>query len=246
MLVADHLRAAIVEGEIQEGDTLPSEAVLMQQFDVSRPTLREALRVLESEGLLTVMRGSVGGFRVHTPTPEVAAQFAGRVLKHRRASVEDILEARSILEPQCARSLAQRRAASDLERLQECLWRQPKGRFEQTPSSSLSRGFTNLSSNFRGTRPSSSCPQCCVIFSRRTMYGPRRSWGLRSSDNSATRRTRRSRTSRETDRDRATESVRNSCGRGISRSTMTTLRSGASSASSCPTAQRECPGFLQS
>ena len=60
-LVAAYLRRQIVEGNIQDGDELPSEAVLMEQFDVSRPTLREALRVLESEGLLTVRRGSVGG-----------------------------------------------------------------------------------------------------------------------------------------------------------------------------------------
>jgi DNA-binding FadR family transcriptional regulator len=121
MLVADHLRAAIVEGQIREGDVLPSEAVLMEQFGVSRPTLREALRVLESEGLLTVNRGSLGGFRVHTPSPRVAAQFAGRVLQHRGATFADILQARSMLEPQCARLLAERRTESDISRLQECL-----------------------------------------------------------------------------------------------------------------------------
>jgi DNA-binding FadR family transcriptional regulator len=121
MLVADHLRAAIVEGEIREGDVLPSEAVLMGQFGVSRPTLREALRVLESEGLLTVNRGSLGGFRVHTPNPAVAAQFAGRVLQHRGATFLDILQARSMLEPQCAKLLAERRTKSDIARLQACL-----------------------------------------------------------------------------------------------------------------------------
>jgi DNA-binding FadR family transcriptional regulator len=120
-LVADHLRAAIVEGEIREGDVLPSEAVLMEQFGVSRPTLREALRVLESEGLLTVNRGSLGGFRVHRPNPTIAAQFAGRVLQHRGATYADIRQARSMLEPQCAKLLAEHRTKSDLARLTECL-----------------------------------------------------------------------------------------------------------------------------
>ena len=121
MLVAAHLRRQIVEGEIQDGDDLPSEAVLMEQFGVSRPTLREALRILESEDLLTVHRGSLGGFRVHAPNPRVAAQFAGQVLQHRGATVADIRQARSMLEPQCAKLLAEHRTKSDLARLQKCL-----------------------------------------------------------------------------------------------------------------------------
>lgn len=121
VLVADYLRQQIVEARIQDGDDLPSEAVLMKQFGVSRPTLREALRVLESEGLLTVRRGSHGGFRVHAPNPMVAAQFAGRVLQHRGATLADIQQVRLMLEPQCARLVAQHRTKSDLKRLQKCL-----------------------------------------------------------------------------------------------------------------------------
>jgi DNA-binding FadR family transcriptional regulator len=121
VLVADYLRQQIVEANIQDGDDLPSEAVLMKQFDVSRPTLREALRVLESEGLLTVRRGSLGGFRVHAPNPRVAAQFAGRVLQHRGATLADIQQVRLMLEPQCAKLVAQHRTKSDLKRLKRCL-----------------------------------------------------------------------------------------------------------------------------
>ena len=106
-LVAAYLRRQIVEGNIQDGDELPSEAVLMEQFDVSRPTLREALRVLESEGLLTVRRGAIGGSRVHAPDPKVAAQFAGRVLEHRGTTLADIRQVRLMLEPQCAKLVAE-------------------------------------------------------------------------------------------------------------------------------------------
>ena len=56
-LLADDLRRRIVRGELREGDALPSEAELMVRFGVSRPTLREALRVLESESLITVRAG---------------------------------------------------------------------------------------------------------------------------------------------------------------------------------------------
>jgi len=55
-LVADSIRGQIVRGELNEGDTLPAEADLTLQFGISRPTLREALRILESEALITVSR----------------------------------------------------------------------------------------------------------------------------------------------------------------------------------------------
>src|SRR5256885_7189092 len=63
-LVAGHVRSQIVRGELSEGDALPPESALMEQFDISRPTLREAFRILESEGLITVRRGARGGARV--------------------------------------------------------------------------------------------------------------------------------------------------------------------------------------
>src|SRR4051794_13190056 len=76
-LVAGHLRRQIVRGELAEGAALPTEAALMQQFQVSRPTLREAFRVLESESLITVRRGARGGARVQLPNADVAARYAG-------------------------------------------------------------------------------------------------------------------------------------------------------------------------
>jgi DNA-binding FadR family transcriptional regulator len=63
-LVARHLRNRIIRGELPEGTMLPSEHDLIRQFGVSRPTLREAIRVLESEQLLEITRGLHGGARV--------------------------------------------------------------------------------------------------------------------------------------------------------------------------------------
>jgi DNA-binding FadR family transcriptional regulator len=105
-LVAAHLRRQIVRGELVEGDALPPEAVLMEQFGVSRPTLREAFRVLESEALISVRRGAHGGARVHTPNGDVAARYAGLVLEHRGTTLADVHRAMALLEPACARELA--------------------------------------------------------------------------------------------------------------------------------------------
>src|SRR3546814_19241836 len=57
-LVADQIRAQIVRGELQDGDSLPPEGTLMSTLGISRPTLREAFRILEAENLTRVVRGS--------------------------------------------------------------------------------------------------------------------------------------------------------------------------------------------
>ncbi|MCL9797717.1 FadR/GntR family transcriptional regulator, partial [Frankia sp. AgKG'84/4] len=105
-LVAAHLRRQIVRGELHENDALPPEAVLMEQFGVSRPTLREAFRVLESEALISVRRGAHGGARVHTPNGDVAARYTALVLEHQHTTLADIHTAHTHLEPTAIRLLA--------------------------------------------------------------------------------------------------------------------------------------------
>jgi DNA-binding FadR family transcriptional regulator len=116
-LVAAELRRKIVRGELAEGDALPPEAALMEEFAVSRPTLREAFRVLESESLISIRRGARGGARVQVPNGNVAASYAGLVLEYRGTTLKDVYDARTFVEAPCAALLAQRRTAQDLERL---------------------------------------------------------------------------------------------------------------------------------
>lgn len=115
--VALEIRRQIVKGELRESDALPSESALMEEFGVSRPTLREAFRVLESEALISVRRGAHGGARVHEPSTDVAARYAALVLEHRQTSLQDVLTARSVIEPACAAQLAKSRTDEDLARL---------------------------------------------------------------------------------------------------------------------------------
>lgn len=143
-LVAGSLRRRIVRGELQEGDTLPSETALMEHFGVSRPTLREAFRVLESEALISIQRGSHGGARVHTPNGDVAARYAGLVLEHRGATLSDVYEARAVLEPPCAGLLAARRSARDLARLWKAVEEAEAAYEEGTRAAALQTDFHSL------------------------------------------------------------------------------------------------------
>ncbi|MBA4024906.1 MAG: GntR family transcriptional regulator [Gordonia sp.] len=119
-LVARKLRGMIVDGQLVDGDHLPHEAELMEHFSVSRPTLREAVRVLEAERLVEVRRGSRTGARVCVPGPEVVARPASLLLELAGATVADVLVASESIEPAAAGILAAdgtEEAFDELERL---------------------------------------------------------------------------------------------------------------------------------
>ena len=105
-IVAEHLRRQIIAGELSEGDPLPPEDQLMQHAGVARTTVREALRILESEGLLIVRRGAGGGARIKTPHVANVARYIGLVLQAQGATLEDVHNARLMLEAPAAGMLA--------------------------------------------------------------------------------------------------------------------------------------------
>jgi GntR family transcriptional repressor for pyruvate dehydrogenase complex len=117
-LLAGRIRGQIIRSELKEGDALPPESDLMERFGVSRPTLREAIRVLEMESLLRMRRGSRGGAIVTAPDPQVAARAVGVLLQLRGVSLRDIYEARMMIEPMAARRIAESsRSAAAIETL---------------------------------------------------------------------------------------------------------------------------------
>ncbi len=98
-VVATEIRARIAEGQLREGDRLPSLAELADEFGISRPTLREALRILEMEFLLDLRTGDRGGATIRTPSTRVAAQLAGIVLEARGITLADFHRALRLIEP---------------------------------------------------------------------------------------------------------------------------------------------------
>lgn len=113
-LIADQLRSSIVRGVLKKGDALPTEVELVKQFGVSRPTLREAFRILESESLIVVRRGSRGGVLVCSPETSVAARDFGLLLQMSGTTLTDVYEARKVFEPAAAELLARRATAEDV------------------------------------------------------------------------------------------------------------------------------------
>ncbi len=105
-IIADQLRSSIVRGVLKDGDALPTEVELVKQFGVSRPTLREAFRILESESLIVVRRGSRGGVLVSAPETSVAARDFGLLLQMSGTTLADVYAARTIFEPAAAEMLA--------------------------------------------------------------------------------------------------------------------------------------------
>jgi DNA-binding FadR family transcriptional regulator len=105
-MVAADLREQIIEGVLKEGDPLPPEDQLMEHARVARTTVREALRILESEGLLVVRRGARGGARIRTPSVSNVARYIGLVLQCEGATLKDVYDARLMLEAPAAGLLA--------------------------------------------------------------------------------------------------------------------------------------------
>jgi GntR family transcriptional repressor for pyruvate dehydrogenase complex len=107
-LVASMLRDDILSGRLKEGDVLPSQESLFGEFGVSPPALREAIHILETDGLISVRRGNVGGAVVHHPSAERTAHMISMVLQARAATPVDVSEALMHLEPICAGMCAAR------------------------------------------------------------------------------------------------------------------------------------------
>lgn len=118
--IADTLRREIVAGHYPAG-VLESTPRLMDRFRVSRPTLREAFRVLESERLVEVRQGSRSGVRVMPPTGAGAARMIGQALQAERTTIEQLYEARLAFEPFAARLVAQRCDRRDISALRDAL-----------------------------------------------------------------------------------------------------------------------------
>jgi GntR family transcriptional repressor for pyruvate dehydrogenase complex len=108
---ADQIAEKVRTGELRTGDRLPGERSLAAQMEISRPTLREAVKVLVDAGVLEVRRGPGGGMYVATDV--VPTELVRHSASLRLAEIAAVLEARRMLEPQVALLAAERATDED-------------------------------------------------------------------------------------------------------------------------------------
>lgn len=113
--IVDHVRREIALGRLAPGDKLPAERRLAEQLGVARETLRQALRVLEGAGEISIQRGSSGGAFVRPSDEDPAARL--RALQGKRGEILELVQFRGIVEAAAARLAAEARTAELVERL---------------------------------------------------------------------------------------------------------------------------------
>jgi len=120
-VLAHELRERILSGEFAEGTGLPAERDLVAQTGMSRTTVREALRILEVQGLIRIRTGRSGGAFVQQPGEDAMASTVNMLIRGRQLHLADLLQTREAIEPYCAGLAAENRTDDDLRTLDEAV-----------------------------------------------------------------------------------------------------------------------------
>ena len=117
-VIISRIRDAILSGQLKPGDRLASEKELVEQFGVSKATLREALRALEVMGLVELRKGAAGGVFITEVELQTTIHSMMNFLHFKSLSVYELTMIRFMLEPHIARIAADKCTEKDIERLQ--------------------------------------------------------------------------------------------------------------------------------
>ena len=121
--IVAQVRGLLADGQVKAGDQLPSERELSDRFQVSRASVREALRTLESMGLVEIRSGE--GTYVAASVETLLSPLASAILQQKDVLLE-IFEARKIVEPEIAALAAERANPEEVEQLERILYDQAR------------------------------------------------------------------------------------------------------------------------
>lgn len=154
--VEDTIRAAILSGELKSGEMLPPEAELARQFNVSRTTLREALRVLSSQRLITKVPGARGGNFVQSvdyhSLGAVMSESVENLLALGTIHFDEVANVRQLLEVPSVQLAAANRGEDELSRLREIVQTQKTASVQDPQIPDLDREFHTLIARASGNR----------------------------------------------------------------------------------------------
>ena len=119
--VVDQIQDAILQGTLNPGDKLPPERELTEMFGASRGTLREALRILEQKGLITIKTGVAGGAVVNALSTDQMSESLNLLIRYQKVSLKDLAEFREGVEGLVAGLAAERAKGEHISRLEELL-----------------------------------------------------------------------------------------------------------------------------
>jgi DNA-binding FadR family transcriptional regulator len=126
--VVQQIKALIFGGRLAPGDQLPSEKDLTEQFGLSRITVRDAMRVLESAGLIEIRVGARGGAFVARPSAERVSDSLTNLLRLQQITLQELIEARLVVEPQVAFLAAKRATTADVAAMAQAIAHARAGR----------------------------------------------------------------------------------------------------------------------
>ncbi|ABF65420.1 transcriptional regulator, GntR family [Ruegeria sp. TM1040] len=124
--VAEEIKTWVVERDLQQGDKLPNETEMIAQFGVSKGTVREAMRILEAQGLIITRTGPGGGSFVDKVSAERARSLLANYFYFQNLSIADIYQMRRALEPELAASLAGQLDEAQLGEMESLAARYPE------------------------------------------------------------------------------------------------------------------------
>ena len=150
--VAQELLTRIADSKLEPGQTFATEAELLPQFNVSRPTLREGIRVLEAQGVLEQRPGPGGGLVIRKPSLDILAHTLSVYLRFNEVPFVTVLQAREVIEPALASEAAERGTDDDFREMAESIERMRTQGDDQSAFIAENRAFHGIVARASGNK----------------------------------------------------------------------------------------------
>lgn len=148
--IASAIVGLVVDQGLREGDRLPNEIEMIEQFGVGRGSLREALRILEVYGLISLRSGPGGGPVILNVSPADVSRSFSLYLRLSGATIHDLLDARKMIDPMMARLAADNISEDSAQRLRDALNREEKAARDKTTVVATANDFHYVLASISG------------------------------------------------------------------------------------------------